>query len=98
MADTSAPKKRDIVIIPLEHELPWLYSNATNVGWSIWDIRLTFAFAEAATEESLKLRQVAKIVMSPQHAKSLAGLLNSRLKIYEEKFGPLPDVSATIQE
>ncbi|MHB8890346.1 MAG: DUF3467 domain-containing protein [Acidobacteriaceae bacterium] len=97
--DTGTPsKKREITYLEPEEALNWNYANAVTVGMSIWDIRLRFGFAVQATEESLKIKDVSQVVMSPQHAKALANLLNSRLKKYEEQFGPLPDVAPTIKE
>jgi hypothetical protein len=81
-----------------EEELEWRYANSVSVGMSIWDMRIRFAFAVVANDEVLKLRDVASIILSPQHAKALADLLNTRLNKYEEQFGPLPDVHSTIRE
>src|SRR3990170_4953630 len=100
MGDTerqSQPKSRVI-----EHIVPegmtWQYTNNLHIAMSIWDVRVIFGSVESTTDESIRVSDVARIVMSPQHAKSLAILLNTRVKLYEEKWGPLPDVASSILE
>lgn len=72
------------------------YTNSINIRLSVYDVSLLFGEVEEATEDSFVVRQIARVTMSPQHAKALATLLSNRLEAYERQFGPLPDVSSVL--
>jgi transcriptional regulator with XRE-family HTH domain len=69
---------------------PVIYTNNVVVRMSVWDIVLDFGYVLEASKEKLKVRQLASIAMSPQHAKAFARLLNDRVELYERTYGPLP--------
>ena len=71
------------------------YSNGTNVAMSQWDLTIEFQQRypvpeKAVSDQEWGARSVGRIVMSPTHAKVLAGLLSNALAKWEERFGPLP--------
>jgi flagellar protein FlaG len=71
-------------------EAPTLYANSVDILISVYDFQLLLGQIEEATEERLTIRAVAKVAMSPQHAKALANVLAENVSKYEEMFGPLP--------
>ena len=94
-------KKKGVVFLQPEEAVTWQYINATNIGMSFWDIRIRFTLMAEATEESIKLKDVTAIIVSPQHAKALAAILSSTVKKYEDQFGPIPnaaDISSVVSK
>ncbi len=65
-----------------------VYSNATEIGLSPWDIRIKF-MENTGTGGPLDLTVHGTIVMSPLHAKAFLTALQHTLSIYEEKAGEL---------
>lgn len=71
------------------------YANSVTIGMSQWDLTIDFGLATPApgspvSEMQLTLRAVSRIVMSPTHAKVLAGLLTKTVGEWERQFGKLP--------
>ncbi len=65
-------------------DMPTYYANYAVVNMSTYDLIINFFMRISdATQEQ------AKVVMSPQYAKSLIELLNSALKDYEDTFGEI---------
>ena len=65
-----------------------VYANNVQIETSTWDCRLTFG-ETTMVQGKRSVEQVVSVVMSPQHAKALAGLLANQLMKYEEKLGPI---------
>lgn len=80
------PQQQKIQLELKESEAEGIYSNLVMVGHSPSEIILDFARFLPGTP---KARVHARIVMTPQNAKSLAKTLNDNLKKYEEKHGEI---------
>ncbi len=72
-----------------EENIPNIYTNSTQLRISVHDLIMTLGVAEPFGEET-RPRAVARIIMSPQHAKVLTDILQKHLQLYEETFGPIP--------
>jgi hypothetical protein len=75
------------------------YVNGTEIAFSQWDMTLDFQLAtpeKAAPGGELQFvaQRVARITMSPTHAKVLAEMIRNAVSDWEARFGPLPDVSS----
>ena len=72
-----------------------LYANDTEVQTTPWDIRLTFGELSINNDSAtpVVVKQTGEVRMSPQHAKRVAMILIAQLKVYEEKFGAIPQPS-----
>lgn len=70
-------------------DAPILYVNTTRIGSSFFDIQMHFGetIQTSSSEELTRARVI--VVMTPEHAKALAGLLTKTLDDYEEQFGKL---------
>lgn len=67
-------------------EVPEFYSDAVEISLTMpWTVALTFALR--ATDADRKPTPVARLRMSPEHAKVVAMLLRRQLKKYEEDSG-----------
>jgi hypothetical protein len=69
---------------------------------SQWDITIDFQLATpperlAPGEIHIEARPVARIVMSPTHAKVLAESIGTTVRDWEAKFGALPSVDQLLQ-
>jgi hypothetical protein len=72
-----------------DENVPNIYTNSTQMRVSVHDFVLTLGVAEPFGEEN-RTRAVARIIMSPQHAKAVTEILQKQLRLYEETFGPIP--------
>ena len=70
-----------------EKEAEGIYSNLCVISHSSSEVILDFARALPGVT---KTRVYARILMTPQHAKSLLQALTTNLSKYEEQFGPIP--------
>jgi hypothetical protein len=70
-----------------EREAEGIYSNLCVISHSSSEVILDFARALPGTSKS---RVYARIIMTPQHAKSLLQALGTNLAKFEEQFGPIP--------
>jgi hypothetical protein len=79
--------------------VPTYYTNHTEVETSLWDVRLTLAESIEVDHENriLKVRSLANVRMSPQHARVVAGLLLAQLENYERQFGRIPQPAAKVE-
>jgi hypothetical protein len=71
-----------------------VYANEALLAMSQWD--LTIDFRLVAPEQGTGLgepRQVARIMVSPMHAKALVAQLADAVRSWEQRFGPLPDAA-----
>ena len=71
-------------------EAPIHYANSVDILVSVYDFQLILGLIEEASSERLVAKVVARIMVSPQHAKALAGVLATNVKKYEEMFGQIP--------
>lgn len=70
-----------------EREGEGIYSNLCVISHSSSEVILDFARALPGVS---KTRVYARIIMTPQHAKSLQQALTTNLAKFEEQFGPIP--------
>jgi hypothetical protein len=75
------------------------YVNGTDIAFTQWDMTLDFQLAvgeKSATAGEMRFvaQRVARIVMSPTHAKVLAEMIRNAVSQWEERFGTLPDTNA----
>ena len=75
------------------------YANGTDIAFTQWDMTLDFqlATAEKATptgEVRFVAQRIARIVMSPTHAKVLAEMIRNSVSQWEDRFGTLPETEA----
>ncbi len=70
-----------------EKEAEGIYSNLCVISHSSSEVILDFARALPGVTKS---RVYARIIMTPQHAKSLLHALTANLAKYEEQFGVIP--------
>ncbi len=69
---------------------PIVYTNTIQISMSYSDIAFGIGLVEEATSDRFVAKEQFRIVMSPQHAKILSGLLAEKMEMYERTFGPLP--------
>ena len=85
---------------------PLSYCNGVGVAMSPWDFTMQFTLTSAAMasrhevsgmeatptppELSVDQQVVARLVMSPQHAKAFHALLTGNIANYESQFGEIP--------
>lgn len=81
------------------------YTNSVNVALSQWDLTLDFQFATPAPGSAavspdanvpFATERVARLVMSPTHAKVLSAALRNAVDEWESRFGQMPDVSVLL--
>lgn len=83
------------------------YTNSVNVALTQWDLTLDFQFATPApgspsgrslegSNVPIASERVARLVMSPTHAKVLSEALTGAVAEWERRFGPLPDTSVLL--
>jgi hypothetical protein len=84
------PRQPGTVSLELgEKEAEGIYANLCVISHSSSEVILDFARALPGTPKS---RVYARIIMTPQHAKSLLGALGSNLKKFEEQYGEIRSV------
>lgn len=70
--------------------IPTYYVNSVNLLVGTYDLTLTLRQVQDVTDEGVvSYSTLARVVMSPQHAKVLADLLSDRVAQYERTFGSL---------
>jgi hypothetical protein len=68
-------------------EVPAFYANSVQVLVSLFDVTLIIEQLGLGAEGEPEMREVAKLNLSPQHAKALTGVLAQRVAAYESQFG-----------
>jgi hypothetical protein len=81
------PAPQSISIELGEKEAEGIYSNLCVISHSSSEVILDFARTMPGIN---KTRVHARIIMTPQHAKSLLGALGTNLAKFEEQFGVIP--------
>ena len=69
-----------------QHEAEGIYSNLVFIAHSASEVILDFARALPGLP---KAKVYARVILTPQHAKSLLMALEQNLKNYEAQFGPI---------
>ena len=82
-----------------------MYANQVQSIFTPWDLTLEFAHLVAmqtVTDGVVQTGAVAqtmqRIVMSPQHAKALARVLEMNIKNYEDQFGPITEIELPLPQ
>lgn len=70
-------------------EVPSFYANSIQAVVSFADFTLLIGQTGFGTNGELEMREVARLNLSPQHAKLLANVLAQRVADYEKTFGPI---------
>lgn len=75
------------------------YANSAHIEITVWDVQLIFGELVRSGDKVVAEQRV-RVIMSPQHAKALAGILNTNVREYESKIGPitLPQAETNPQE
>jgi len=68
-----------------------IYSNSTNMEASPWDFKFTFGYVVKAPTVNTppEIEALAEVIMSPQHAKALFGILKFHIEEYEKQIGEI---------
>lgn len=77
----------DLSDIPIERSENYqnIYTNFANIGWTAWDVRISFGLIDDTGSGELRNVQQASILMSPQFAHTFLTLLGNSLKQWREK-------------
>jgi len=74
------------------------YSNYAQVGFTAFDIGVTFSEVIEASGESILAEQRGRVSMAPLQAKALLRLLTKIIGQYEEKYGAIPVPPSVMDE
>jgi len=66
-----------------------IYANNTYLGFSNWDMWISFGEIMGQQGENLVVEEKARIVMSLQQAKAFIEVLNKNLELFEKQFGEI---------
>ena len=66
-----------------------IYTNNANIQISYFDFRFDFRQLMPGADGGMVVERMASVVMSPQHAKALLGVLTENIRQYEEQFGSI---------
>jgi hypothetical protein len=88
----TAAKETQLAYSKPVEESPKFYANNVRISSNVFDIRFIFGLFVENTEDLVTIEPQVVLHMSPQHAKSVAELLNRQLAEYEEKYGAIPEV------
>jgi len=83
-----------IAFLPLEDATP-LYSNHMQILVSPWDLTFRFGVVTLAGDH-VGAKEVARVILSPQHAKAALRLFERQMRVYEERHGEIPDLSTGV--
>jgi hypothetical protein len=77
------------------------YANGATVAMSQWDLTVEFQQRQPVPDKPVSdpewdLRSIARIVMSPTHAKVLAEILSNAVTGWEHRFGAMPSTQALL--
>lgn len=98
-----AKKKEESVPVKVAYEteeIPTFYANVAQMTTSPYDVIMTFGRRRAERDEEggLVIADAIQVYMSPQHARSVAALLERQLATYAELYGPIPSETARVEE
>lgn len=80
-------------MLPPDGEIPVIYTNSMQLKISVFDLLLDLGVNIGIENDRARVKPVARIIMSPQHAKVLASLLDTHVKAYEAAFGKIPEAA-----
>lgn len=80
------------------YEKPLFYVNNVQFSAGVFDIHIRLNRIVETTEDEARVILHGTVVMSPQHAKSFAEILNRNLAVYEQEFGAIPGDERTVVE
>ncbi|UVT20042.1 MAG: DUF3467 domain-containing protein [Nitrospira sp.] len=86
---SKTPKTREKNILKSE-DTPSFYANNIDLSVSTWDFRLKGGEIIQANKDSITIKELFTLYLSPNHAKMLSILLSERVAEYEKRFGELP--------
>jgi hypothetical protein len=66
-----------------------IYTNSCQLEVSPWDFTFTFGELKRLGGSSTKVEEQMAVIMSPQHAKALLGILASNVSEYEKQVGEI---------
>ena len=89
MKESNSPKK-PLVIREEGQEAPTIYVNNVEIRATEWDIHLSMGEVTRRSEGEMRVKELVKIYMSPQHAKVFARVLTNQVARYEEAVGTIP--------
>jgi hypothetical protein len=69
-----------------------MYVNATKMGVSPWDIRVTVGQVIENADGTNVTEEQITLLMSPQHAKVVLQSLQTTIEVYERTFGEIKDL------
>lgn len=69
-----------------------VYSNIVEVESCMLDVVLRFGNRDRAQAQKGEFDPLVTVFLSPQHAKLLARILTNHVEMYEQNFGPLPEI------
>jgi hypothetical protein len=88
MPDAIKPEQPQELETVLAEKFVKVYANAVNLEMTPWDFSLLFGELKKSNDKVVIEHSVG-IIMSPQHAKALAGVLLNQLKEYEKRIGEI---------
>ena len=106
MSDESKEQSTEPRQVKIEYVVPdpesglfTTYANNTQVGWTHFDVRMTFGEVVDALPDKIVVEQRAQITISYLQAKILTLILGQAISQHEEIFGELklpPDVTIQV--
>lgn len=66
-----------------------LYANNMQVGFSSWDLAITFGEIMGEQDEKPVIEETTRILMTREIAKVLSKILTAHIEIYEKQFGEI---------
>jgi hypothetical protein len=69
----------------------FMYADTSRLGYSPWDIRLTFGLLVEETPGEIVNREEVCVILSPSHCKTLQRILNEQMPVWEKQFGEVRD-------
>lgn len=88
MNEKAKQTKREVQRIE-NPDTPTFYVNNVEMRSSQWDVRFVMGEVDEASDDTLAVKELVRVYMSPQHAKVFAEVLAAQIKRYEDTFGPI---------
>lgn len=82
--------RRQEILIRRDEDTPTYYANNVSFRTSFWDFTMDFGLIMEATEDVIRVGNVATVILAPQHAVQFAEVLNLSIQKYEALYGPIP--------
>jgi len=75
-----------------------VYSNFVQCGFTAWDIRVNFGLVGLSETGQPTMTEQVAVVLTPQMAKALVGVLNGHVKAYERDNGEVQMPASVVRE